>query len=72
MSTARRIVGPRMAEVLSYVQRHPGCPKLHPARVVAPNGSLMYGYRTVNRAIAAGLVRSEWVGARYALYPAED
>jgi hypothetical protein len=51
-------VGPRMAEVVDYVWEHPGC---HPARVarqVGPHGSIRYGYRTVDRAIRAGLVAS--------------
>jgi len=64
---------PRQADVLYYVERFPGCTKCEVARFVGPNGSLRYGYRTVDRAIANGLIRAE-AGERrgtYALYPAE-
>lgn len=72
-------VGPRMAEAARYVQAHPGCTKLRVAEHVAPTGvpggspGIGYGYRTVDRAIRAGLIRAEahpdhpcW----YALYAA--
>lgn len=52
-------VGPRMAEVVAYVARNPGCTKLAPALAVGPHGSTTYGYRTVNRTIGAGLVRCD-------------
>lgn len=66
-------VGPRMIDVAAYVARHPGCPKLHAARYVMPGRGLQYGYRSVNRAINAGLVRAENIHrSRYALYPAVD
>jgi len=49
-------IGPCMEAVAAYVRENPGCPKIGPARHVAPKGSLMYGYRSVDRAIRAGLV----------------
>ena len=61
-------IGPRMSRVVDVVRSNPGCAKIVPARAVAPNGSLMYGYQSVNRAIRAGLIRSERKGNRYALY----
>lgn len=68
MTTKR--IGPRMAAVARTVARHPGCPKLLPARTVGPNGSLRYGYASVDRATHAGLVRAERRSSgTYALYP---
>jgi hypothetical protein len=61
-------IGKCMQDVESYVYSHPGCPKLHPAEAVGPNGSRKYGYETVNRAIRAGLVRAEWCGNKYKLF----
>lgn len=53
-------IGPRMQQVADYVRNHPGCPKLWPARAVAPYGrGLAYGYASVNRAIKAGLIKAE-------------
>lgn len=52
--TAR--VGPRMRDVVAYVTTHPGCYPADAAREVGPHGSTCYGYRTVKRAVSAGLV----------------
>lgn len=65
--TAR--TAPMMYGVASYVAANPGCPKLHAAEYVGPNGSRRYGYRTVDRAIKAGLIRAERTAAgTYRLY----
>jgi hypothetical protein len=39
-----------------YVQEHPGCPILPVAEAVGPHGSRKFGYRSVHRAISAGLI----------------
>jgi hypothetical protein len=65
----QRRIGPRMKEVAGYVAGAPGCTKGAAAAWVAPNGSLFYGYKAVNRAIRAGLVKCEGDRRRYALWP---
>ena len=61
-------IGPRMEAAIHYVTLNPGCRKIDVAKVVGPNGSLRYGYRTVDRCIARGLVRAERrPDGRYAL-----
>jgi hypothetical protein len=61
--------GPRMAEAAAYVAAHPGCTKLAAALAVGPNQSTNYGYRTVDRAIAAGLIEARGpVTRRYSLW----
>lgn len=65
--TAR--VGPRMREAAAYVAANPGVAILPVAEHVGPNGSRKYGYATVHRAIAAGIIvgtRSRRTG-RYTL-----
>lgn len=63
---AKRI-GLRMQDVAKYVRMNPGQPMIRAAEYVAPRGSLRFGYRTVHRAIAAGLViatpgpRNSWL-----------
>ena len=52
-------IGPRMEAAIQFVALNPGCRKIDVAKVVGPNGSLRYGYRTVDRCIARGLVRAE-------------
>jgi hypothetical protein len=55
---AKRI-GPQMTRVVEYVKAHPACCKKRPAVLVAPYGSeaaCHFGYRVVNRCIAAGLI----------------
>jgi hypothetical protein len=61
-------IGPRMMDVLDIVARYPGCPKIVPARAVGPNGSLNFGYRTVDRVISAGLVKATAIGRGYQLH----
>jgi hypothetical protein len=62
-----------MREVLAYVAANPGCAKIGPARHVAPHPEtglqcgLQFGYRSVDRAIAAGLVSPGTVAGPYAL-----
>lgn len=72
MSTTRH--GPRMLEAAAYVARHPGCAILPVARYVAPRGphgagrpGICYGYRTVHRAIRAGLILAKRARGRYTL-----
>lgn len=45
-----------MLQVVEVVKNNPGCSMLVAAEAVGPNGSRKYGYRTVHRAISAGLV----------------
>ncbi len=47
-----------MQSVVYYVSCNPGLAMMHSARYVGPHGSLSYGYRSVHRAIKAGLVRA--------------
>lgn len=73
-------IGWRMQEVADYVARHPGCVMYEAARYVAPRGphnagepGVGYGYRTVWRAVHAGLVKAQPDPRRqgsYRLYPA--
>lgn len=49
-------IGPRMIDAANYVLRNQGCSMLDVAQYVGPNGSTNYGYRTVHRAIDAGLI----------------
>lgn len=50
-------IGPKMSAVVNAVARHNGRATLiDVAREVGPHGSLHYGYQTVGRALAAGLV----------------
>jgi len=48
-----------MEEAAEYVRRNPGCAMLPVAEAVGPHGSRNFGYRTVHRAIKAGLIRAE-------------
>ncbi len=53
-------IGPRMAQVVAYVDAHPECSLIDAARDVAPERfgriGLSFGYKSVHRAIRAGLV----------------
>lgn len=51
-------IGPKMQAATDYVRDHPGCTKLAVADHVGPHGSRMFGYRIVDRAISAGLIRA--------------
>ena len=46
-----------MLAAAAYVASSPGCPKLPVARAVGPHGSTQFGYRIVDRAIRAGLIK---------------
>ena len=63
-------IGAKMAAAAAYVAAHPGCTKMAAAAEIGPNGSLAFGYRAVDRAISAGLIRAESSSRRYFLYPA--
>lgn len=59
-----------MSDVASLVSRNPGKAMLWYAERVGPHGSRCYGYRTVWRAVNAGLVRTEsGAGNARVLYP---
>lgn len=64
-------IGPRMLEAVEYVSNHPGCPILPVAEHVGPYGSRQFGYRTVHRAVKAGLIRNVKKGNRYYCYVTE-
>lgn len=52
-------VGPRMSQVVAFVERNPGLAMMHAAEHVAPYGrALGYGYQSAHRALRAGLVRA--------------
>lgn len=51
-------IGRRMVDVASFVSANPGALMISAARYVGPHGSLKFGYRTVHRAIDAGLVQA--------------
>lgn len=55
-TTTTSKIGPKMREAIAFVAENPGCPKLPVAEHVGPNGSRRYGYATVDRCIAAGLI----------------
>jgi hypothetical protein len=64
--TMKRI-GPQMEQAARIVAANPGCNKLFVARQVGPHGSTNYGYRTVDRAIAHGLIAAELTAHGYRL-----
>lgn len=53
---AKRI-GPKMRDVESLTSQYPGRHVAWYAERVGPHGSLAFGYRTVYRAVSAGLVK---------------
>lgn len=56
-SRAMKRIGPKMEMVRAYVRSHQGCRMYQAARHVAPHGTgVGYGYQTVHRAIAAGII----------------
>lgn len=57
-----------MLAAVAYVAAHPGCAILPVAEHVGPYGSRKYGYRTVHRAIDAGLISFTRISGRYFLY----
>lgn len=63
-----RRIGPRMQQAVYYVKHHPGCAILPVAKHVAPHGTgIAFGYRTVHRAIKAGLITAVRKASRYEL-----
>jgi hypothetical protein len=64
-------IGPCMQAAVSYVRSHPGCAILPVAVAVGPHGSTQYGYKTVHRAISAGLLTYTIHKGRYQLYAAQ-
>jgi len=52
-------IGPRMAQVVRFVMENPGLRARQAAAQVGPHGSVSFGYATVHRTIAAGLIRAE-------------
>lgn len=62
-------IGPRMQSLVYLVAREPGIVRLKAAKYIGPHGSTRYGYRTIARALSAGIVRLEWEGNRSRLYP---
>jgi hypothetical protein len=67
MTNTNKRIGPMMQAAANYVARNPGCAILPVAEYVGPNGSRNYGYRTVHRAIRAGLIRATRKNGRYTL-----
>lgn len=66
-------IGPKMSAAAAYVRDNPGCAIRPVAEHVGPNGSLMYGYRSVHRAIRAGLIQAHRTkSGRYVLTLPED
>lgn len=61
-------VGPKMIQSVQVVRALPGRPKAEIARLVGPHGSLGYGWRTIQRCIAAGLIRDGGTPTRAALH----
>lgn len=72
-TTTTRRIGRQMARAAALVASTPGCPKISVARQISPcpvpSGNWSYGYEPINRAIRAGLIRAEWSGRAYRLYP---
>lgn len=66
------MIGPKMVEVVEYVAKHPGCTQQAVARHVGPNGSHKFGARSVQRALAAGLVENKGTVRKYSLEVLKD
>lgn len=58
-------VGAVTIEAVRYVEDNPGCRKADAARAVGPGGNPMYGVRTVNRAVARGLLREKRIAGNH-------
>lgn len=73
-TTTSKRIGPKMILVRDYVAKNPGCTKHEVSLWVGPNGSNNYGWRTVQRALGAGLIRFEPGpdSRRYYLYANES
>ena len=57
----------RMIAAAAFVRANPGCAILPVAEAIGPHGSRQYGYRTVHRAIRAGMIRATIKGGVYSL-----
>ncbi len=69
------MIGPKMEELARLVAERPGRITCRYAEQVGPNGSLRFGYRTVARAVRAGLVARRPDPAyphRTRLFPVEE
>lgn len=64
--------GARMAEAIEFVRTHPRCTKMAAAQHVGLNGSLRFGYATVDRAIRAGFIGAVLGSRSYELYFIHD
>jgi hypothetical protein len=60
-------IGPKMLAALQIVADNPGCAKIVPARAIGPNGSLRFGYSTVDRCIGKGLISATITARGYQL-----
>lgn len=60
-------IGPRMQELRSLVLSTPGKCMLFYASRIGPHGSRFYGYRTIHRALKAGVI-SRQPGPRAGTY----
>lgn len=56
-------------DTVYYVQEHHGYSKRDVQLAMYPK-SQYYGYMAIDRAIRSGAIRAEWLGNKYALYPA--
>lgn len=63
-------IGPKMQEARDYAARWPGCSMHELSKAVGPHGSAGYGWRTVQRALRAGMLttRQDAPGGRHHLY----
>jgi hypothetical protein len=60
-------IGPKMWDAYNYVRSHPDCTKCQVSVAIGPNGSNYYGWRCVDRAIKAGLIKAIKSGNKYQL-----
>lgn len=60
-------IGPRMMAAYEYVKAHPGCTKYEASKAIGPHGSNFYGWRAVNRAIAANMIIAVKRGNKWVL-----
>lgn len=64
--TNRKSTGPRMMDVLRFVEEHPGATNQRVAVNVGPNGSHAFGDRIVKRCAARGLIENGNAGDEHA------
>lgn len=67
----RRRIGPKMEAARRFVEAHPGRYAIETAQAVAPEYKPTFGYKVIQRALAAGIIRAESEGFRYRLYPVD-